>query len=58
MDYKLDKLVGRDPLPRDKIAFDRVTRLFARAREVPVATKRLTVSTQNDKKAGAGKKLK
>lgn len=36
MNYRLDKLVGRDPLPTDKVAFDRVTNLFARARQVEV----------------------
>ncbi|HJV87897.1 MAG TPA: hypothetical protein VJ698_20675 [Noviherbaspirillum sp.] len=37
MNYKLDKLVGRDPLPGDEVAFERLTRLFARARKVQPA---------------------
>lgn len=41
MNYKLDKLVGRDPLPGDEVAFDRLTRLFARARQVKPPTKKV-----------------
>ncbi|HEX7648389.1 MAG TPA: hypothetical protein VF450_13365 [Noviherbaspirillum sp.] len=41
MNYKLDKLVGRDPLPGDEVAFDRVTRLFARARQMQPAVKKV-----------------
>jgi hypothetical protein len=37
-DYKLDKLVGRDPLPGDGVAFDRINRLFERARNMQHVT--------------------
>lgn len=43
MNYKLDKLVGRDPLPGDEVAFERVTRLFARANQVPPVIKKVAI---------------
>jgi len=53
MNYKLDKLVGRDPLPGDEVAFDRLTRLFARARQVQPAAKK--VATRKSRPVPAAK---
>lgn len=40
MTIRLSKFVGRDQLPGDEVAFDRINRLFARARAMqPVAKK-------------------
>lgn len=56
--FRLDKLVGRDPLPGDEVAFDRVTRLFARARRTKSASKRAVTSESVGNKNTGGRKAK
>lgn len=53
MNYRLDKLVGRAPLPGDEVAFERVARMFKRAGTVKV---KVAVQPAAKKKATATRK--
>lgn len=56
--FKLDKLVGRDPLPGDEVAFERVTKLFANARKVKPPAKRSTTSKSAGNQTTGSRKAK
>jgi hypothetical protein len=58
MKYKLDELVGRDPLPGDEVAFDRITRLFARARQVQPAAKKVVTRKSRPVPVTSKRKIK
>lgn len=58
VNFKLSKFVGRDQLPGDEVAFDRINRLFARARKVKPAGTADAPCMSVGKKTPRGRKTK